>query len=85
MSITFVSNAEIRKLNKEYRNMDKETDVLSFPLLEFEDSVDLENSEEFSLEGLEEYTNPETGDLMLGDIIISFEKAKDQAEEYGHS
>mgnify|MGYP001127253001 CR=1 FL=1 len=64
ISLTFVDNHEIRKLNKEYRNIDKETDVLSFPL----------NQDE-SL-----FPTP-----MLGDIVISTEKALEQSVEYGHS
>ncbi len=84
ISLSFVDNEEIRKINKEYRNIDKETDVLSFPLLEFEEDNESDDNE-FSLEGLEEYINSETGDLMLGDIIISVDKAKEQAMEYGHS
>ncbi len=63
VSLSFVSNEEIKKLNKMYRDVDKETDVLSFPL--FDD---------------------EEGDLiMLGDIVVSTEKIKEQAEELGHS
>jgi len=84
ISLTFVGNEEIQRINNEFRNIDKATDVLSFPLLEFEASDD-ENDEEFSLEGLDDYMNPDTGDLMLGDIIISVDKAKEQAREYGHS
>ena len=62
ISISIVDNVEIRLLNREYRNIDKETDVLSFPL------------------------NDEFGDIpMLGDIIISGEKALEQSIEYGHS
>ncbi|WP_341877124.1 rRNA maturation RNase YbeY [Defluviitalea saccharophila] len=84
VSITFVDNNEIQAINKEYRNIDQPTDVLSFPLLEFEDSV-IGDNDSFSLEDLEEYLNPETGDLMLGDIIISIDKAIEQAKEYNHS
>ncbi|HQD51035.1 MAG TPA: rRNA maturation RNase YbeY [Defluviitaleaceae bacterium] len=84
VSVTFVDNESIRKLNKEYRNIDKETDVLSFPLLEFEES-DEEKDVKILLDDLDAYKNPESGDIMLGDIIISYEKAKEQAEEYGHS
>lgn len=63
ISISFVDNAEIKELNREYRNIDRETDVLSFPMDE---------------------------DLMipiplLGDIIISVEKAVEQSNEFGHS
>ena len=69
VSITFCDNEKIRELNKKFRNIDKATDVLSFPLFD-EDSHD-------SLV-------PEI-DCMLGDIVISLERAKAQAEEFGHS
>ncbi len=68
VDVTFVSNRKIRDYNKQYRNVDRETDVLSFPLGE----------EEF-------YTDPDSGDVLLGDIVISLEKAAEQAREYGHS
>lgn len=67
VSISFVSNEEIKDLNREYRNKDSVTDVLSFPM-DFED--------EFIFEGAPK---------ILGDIIISLERAKEQAEELGHS
>ena len=70
VSVTFVDNAGIRAINKEYRNVDRETDVLSFPMTG--------DGEDFSVD-------PETGCNMLGDIVLSLEKAISQAEEYGHS
>ncbi|GMQ60044.1 rRNA maturation RNase YbeY [Vallitalea sediminicola] len=81
ISITITNNEEIRKINKEYRDMDKPTDVLSFPLIDFSepskfDDIDASSDEWFDLD---------TGELMLGDIIISLERAKEQAKEYGHS
>lgn len=63
VSVTFVDNEEIKEINKEFRDIDKETDVLSFPM-----------EEEFS-----------GGKCILGDIVISLEKAKSQSVEYGHS
>ena len=75
VSISFVDNHEIQELNKQYRNKDAATDVLSFPLMEFEDTEeDYENEEEYVQE-----------DRLLGDIVISLEKAQEQATEYGHS
>lgn len=75
VSISFVDNEEIRQLNKQYRDKDSATDVLSFPLMEFEETDEnYENEEEYVQE-----------DKLLGDIVISLEKAKEQAEEYGHS
>ncbi len=76
VSISFVNNQEMRSLNKEYRNIDKETDVLSFPLAEFiEEEL---NTEDEGAEYIEE-------EIALGDIVISMEKAAEQSEEYGHS
>ena len=71
-SLTFVDNEEIRNLNNEYRNIDSETDVLSFPIYE-----------KAELESLKGTITEE--DLLLGDIVISLEKAREQAEEFGHS
>lgn len=69
VSVTFVDNEEIRELNNEFRDKDSATDVLSFPLGE---------NGEYDL-------NPETERYMLGDIVISLERATEQAEEFGHS
>lgn len=70
VNITFVDNEQIKQLNNEHRNKDKETDVLSFPL---------------SSDGKTFDKNPETDAFMLGDIVISVEKAMEQADEYGHT
>lgn len=77
VSISFVSNAEIKDLNREYRGIDSVTDVLSFPMLEFEEDYDDELEDDD-----EEYIEEE---LPLGDIVISVERADEQAKEYGHS
>ncbi len=69
VSVTLVDNDAIREINNEHRGIDKATDVLSFPLGD-EDSFD---------------TDPETGAILLGDIVISLERAMEQAKEYGHS
>lgn len=69
VSLTVVGNEEIRQLNSEFRGKDSVTDVLSFPMGE---------NGEYDV-------NPGTNRIMLGDIVISAEKAKQQAEEYGHS
>jgi probable rRNA maturation factor len=68
VSVRFVNNEQIRQLNNQYRNIDKETDVLSFPLGE-NGSYDV---------------NMDTGAKMLGDIVISMEKAVEQAKLYNH-
>ena len=69
VSVTFVDNEHIAELNGEFRNKPQPTDVLSFPLGE-DDTYDMDQ---------------ETGSLLLGDIVISLEKAMEQAELYGHS
>ena len=69
VSVSFVNDKQIHKLNKEHRNIDRPTDVLSFPLGE---------------NGVYD-VNHETGAYLLGDIVISLETASRQAEIYGHS
>ena len=69
VSVCFVDNQRIHELNKAYRNVDRETDVLSFPLGE---------------NGVYD-TNMNTGAKLLGDIVISVPKAMEQAKEYNHS
>ncbi|MDF2673598.1 MAG: ybeY [Clostridiales bacterium] len=81
ISIVITDNAGIKIMNNRFRNIDKETDVLSFPMIEF-NNKNLENP---IYDISDEEINPETGDVMLGDIVISIEKAYQQAEEYGHS
>ena len=73
ISITLTTPEQIRKINNEFRNIDKETDVLSFPMFE-KNELD-----EMVLNGKNEI--PET----IGDIVISIDRVKEQAEEYGHS
>ena len=75
--VMLTDDAGIRELNAEHRNIDKATDVLSFPML------DLTPGEPIEVGPLE--LDPETGRLMLGDMVISVERAKAQAEQYGHS
>ena len=71
VSVTFIDNKKIHKLNLEHRDKDKPTDVLSFPMWEKEELADGTAFEGYA--------------VTLGDIIISAEKAMAQAEEYGHS
>lgn len=73
MTITLATPEEIRKINFKYRNIDKETDVLSFPMFEKEELEDKIKNKDFTYEDI------------LGDIIISIEKVKEQAKEYEHS
>lgn len=76
VSVIIVADDEIRAINKEHRDIDEATDVLSFPMAEFL------NGELISDEG--DY-DMDSEELMLGDIILSAETARRQAEEYGHS
>lgn len=69
-------NEGIRQLNREQRGIDKPTDVLSFPLLDYSDGKPLIEAGDI---------DPDSGMVCLGDIIISVEKALEQADEYGHS
>ena len=69
ISVTFTDNEGIRELNKQYRNIDAPTDVLSFPMGE---------NGEYD-------TNLETGAKILGDVVISVEKAVEQADAFGHT
>ena len=82
VNLTLTDNEGIHAINKEYRQIDRPTDVLSFPLIDYEEpNVFPEGMEEAA----EDYFDLDTGELMLGDIIISVEKCKEQAAEYGHS
>ncbi len=76
ISLMFTDDEEIRELNREHRNIARATDVLSFPLLEYDEDGNI----------IEEYMdfNPD-GEMFLGDIVISLERAWAQAIEYGHS
>lgn len=78
--LTLTNGADIAMANKGYRGVDAPTDVLSFPLLEFDGYAD--GVQDFYAQ---EYINPETGLVMLGDIMLNVEQARQQAEEYGHS
>ncbi|MBO5505397.1 MAG: rRNA maturation RNase YbeY [Clostridia bacterium] len=76
ISVMFTDNEGIRVLNREHREIDRETDVLSFPLIEYDEKGEyIESSLDYS----------EKGNLCMGDIVLSLEKALAQAEEYGHS
>lgn len=72
IDIILTNPENIRKINNQYRNIDKETDVLSFPMFEKEEIEDLKN-------------NGNDIEEALGDIIISIKKVQEQAIEYGHS
>ncbi len=80
VELLLTNNAEIQRINNEFRGIDRPTDVLSFPMIEYDSPADFSSVEEddsnFDLE---------TGELILGNIVISKEKVIAQAEEYGHS
>lgn len=76
ISVMFVDDEEIHTLNKLHRNIDRSTDVLSFPMYEYDEEGNI----------IEEFSDfNKNGELLLGDIVISLEHAAAQAEEYGHS
>ena len=81
ISVLLTDNDEIRRMNQEFRQIDRATDVLSFPLLAFASPGDFSHAEK----EYEDCFNPESGELMLGDIVISMDKVREQAENYGHS
>lgn len=73
ITITLTNPENIQKINKEYRNIDRATDVLSFPMFEKDELGEKIENNDFEHED------------VLGDLVISIEKVKEQAEEYGHS
>ena len=76
ISVVLTDNEEIRTLNNMHRSIDRATDVLSFPMFEYDENGEIiEDYAEFN----------EVGDILLGDIVISLERADEQAKEYGHS
>ena len=82
VSVSFVDDEEIRNRNRDFRQLDRVTDVLSFPLVPFRIPADfrfLEEGEE------QDCCDPDTGELCLGDIVINTARVRQQAEEYGHS
>lgn len=75
IDVTIVDDENIRQLNAEYRDKDTVTDVLSFPMYEFENGEPLEELEK----------DPEINKVMLGDMILNYGRVLEQAKEYGHS
>lgn len=76
ISLAIVDNVKIRELNRQFRNIDTATDVLSFPMLDMIEGKIVSTEGDYDLD--EEL-------LLLGDIVISLEKAYEQAAEYGHT
>ncbi|WP_024295380.1 rRNA maturation RNase YbeY [Lacrimispora indolis] len=81
VNVLITGNEDIRQINQEYRNIDSPTDVLSFPMVDYERPSDFERLEETG----DDCFHPESGELLLGDIVISVDKIEEQAEKYGHS
>lgn len=81
INLLLVDNDSIREMNRACRDIDRATDVLSFPNVDFERKgvFDIDENAEA------DYFDPDTGELILGDICISMDKVREQAAEYGHS
>lgn len=78
VSMSIVSGETIQGMNREFRQMDRITDVLSFPLIEYEGKT--------AAEGVRQgEQNPDTQEVCLGDIVLCYTRAEEQAKEYGHS
>ncbi|MCI8559777.1 MAG: rRNA maturation RNase YbeY [Dorea sp.] len=80
VNLLLTADEEIRQMNQEFRNVDRATDVLSFPMVDYEKAGNFDFLEEHT-----ECFHPDTGELLLGDIVISKDKVLAQAAEYGHS
>ena len=81
VNLLLTTDEEIHEMNRMYRGTDRPTDVLSFPMQEYEQPGDFSGFDEDS----EDVFNPESGEFMLGDIVISKDRVLAQAEQYGHS
>ncbi|BCN30582.1 rRNA maturation RNase YbeY [Anaeromicropila herbilytica] len=81
LNVILTDNEMIREINQAHRDIDKPTDVLSFPMIDYNEPSNFDVVED----AVEEFFNLDSGELMLGDIIISVEKVIEQAENYGHS
>ena len=81
VNLLVTDNAGIREYNKNYRSIDCETDVLSFPNIPFDHAGDFTAVELIEADCFD----PDSGELILGDIILSVERVLSQAQEYGHS
>lgn len=81
VALTTVTNPSIKQINKQYRQLDKATDVLSFPMIEWKNPCDLT----WFNQVVDGYLNPDNGCVLLGDIVLSMDQVTTQAYEYGHS
>jgi len=80
VNVVLTDNDSIHEINKEYRNVDAATDVLSFPMAEYPAPGDFSHIEDDP-----DNFDPDTGEMLFGDIMISMDKVYEQAEKYGHS
>ena len=80
VNLLLTDNETIHQINKEQREIDRPTDVLSFPMAEYETPADFSKIEEDPMA-----FDPESGEFLLGDIVISMDKVWEQAQAYGHS
>lgn len=81
INLTLTDSESIHELNRETRGIDAPTDVLSFPMLSYDAPADFDGIEE----NWGDTVNPDTGEVMLGDIVLNLDRVYSQAEEYGHS
>jgi len=81
VNLLLTTDEEIHRMNMEFRQIDRPTDVLSFPMIEYEMPGDFSGIREES----DDLFDPESGELLLGDIVMSKDKVMFQAEQYGHS
>lgn len=81
VNVLLTDNNGIQEINREYRNIDSPTDVLSFPMISYESPAVFDFLEECGSDCF----NPESGELILGDIILSVDKIREQAYNYGHA
>ncbi len=81
INVLLTDNEGIRQYNRQYRGIDRPTDVLSFPNLDYRTPADFGPAEAAEADCFD----PDSGELVLGDIILSVDKVKEQAENYGHS
>jgi len=81
VNLLITDDSGIREFNRRLRNVDSPTDVLSFPMIPFEKEADFSIVEEKEAD----YFDPDSGELLLGDIIISADRVREQAAGYGHS
>lgn len=82
VEVIYTSNEAIREMNHEHRGIDRATDVLSFPMVDFTSPCEYDILEQMESDF---YFDPDSGELMLGDIVLSIPRIVEQANEYGHS